>query len=301
MTHLGEICALLAPMGWSIALILFKRVQGASPLALNLFKNTFGVVLLTATMVALRIPVPADRSAADWARVIGSGVLGLAVADTFLFEGLRRIGAARFALVDTTYAPMIVLLSWALYGEAPTVAILGGGAAVVLGVTVASVDPQDLRPRDLKFTGGREIAIGMAYAFLAVLGTATGVLIAKPVLVHSDLIEITWTRLSSGLVAMMIWAALRGKLREATSAFRPGTDWKTLVPAAFFGSYLSLIFWLGGYKWAPAAVAAVLNQLATVYILVLARMFLNERITPRQAVGSLLAASGALWIVWNRA
>lgn len=296
MTHLGEICALLAPMGWSIALILFKRVQGASPLALNLFKNTFGVVLLSATMVALRIPVPADRSAADWARVIGSGVLGLAVADTFLFEGLRRIGAARFALVDTTYAPMIVLLSWALYGEAPTAAILGGGAAVVLGVTVASVDP-----RDLKFSGGRAIAIGMAYAFLAVLGTATGVLIAKPVLVHSDLIEITWTRLSSGLVAMMIWAALRGKLREATSAFRPGTDWKTLVPAAFFGSYLSLIFWLGGYKWAPAAVAAVLNQLATVYILVLARVFLNERIAPRQAVGSLLAASGALWIVWNRA
>jgi len=89
-------------------------------------------------------------------------------------------------------------------------------------------------------------------------------------------------------------------LGEATVAFRSGTDWKTLVPAAFFGSYLSLILWLGGYKWAPAAVAAVLNQLATVYILVLARVFLRERIAPRQAIGSLVAASGALWIVWNR-
>jgi drug/metabolite transporter (DMT)-like permease len=296
MPHLGEICALLAPMGWAVALILFKRTEGAPPLALNLFKNTVGVVLLSATMVVLGIAVPTDRSAEDWARVIGSGVLGLAVADTFLFEGLKRIGAARFALVDTTYAPLIVLLSWVLFGEAPTTAIVGGGAAVVVGVTVASVDP-----RDLKFSGGREIAIGMVSAFLAVLGTATAVLIAKPVLVHSDLIEITWTRLSAGLTAMILWAAATGKLREATTAFRPGTDWKTLVPASFFGTYLSLIFWLGGYKWAPAAVAAVLNQLATVYILVLARVFLRERIAPRQAVGSLVAASGALWIVWNRA
>ena len=296
MPHLGEICALLAPMAWAVALILFKRTEGAPPLALNLFKNTFGVVLLSATMVALGIAVPTDRSVEDWARVIGSGVLGLAVADTFLFEGLKRIGAARFALVDTTYAPMIVLLSWVLFGEAPTTAIVGGGAAVVVGVTVASVDP-----RDLKFSGGREIAIGMLCAFLAVLGTATGVLIAKPVLVHSNLIEITWTRLIAGLTAMVLWAAATGKLREATAAFRPGTDWKTLVPASFFGTYLSLIFWLGGYKWAPAAVAAVLNQLATVYILVLARVFLRERIAPRQAVGSLVAATGALWIVWNRA
>jgi drug/metabolite transporter (DMT)-like permease len=296
MPHLGEICALLAPMGWAVALILFKRTEGAPPLALNLFKNTVGVVLLSATMVALGIAVPTDRSVEDWARVIGSGVLGLAVADTFLFEGLKRIGAARFALVDTTYAPMIVLLSWVLFGEAPTTAIVGGGAAVVVGVTVASVDP-----RDLKFSGGREIAIGMVSAFLAVLGTATAVLIAKPVLVNSDLIEITWTRLTAGLTAMILWAAATGKLREATTAFRPGTDWKTLVPASFFGTYLSLIFWLGGYKWAPAAVAAVLNQLATVYILVLARVFLRERIAPRQAVGSLVAATGALWIVWNRA
>ena len=295
MPHLGEICALLAPMGWAVALILFKRTEGAPPLALNLFKNTVGVVLLSATMVALGIAVPTDRSVEDWARVIGSGVLGLAVADTFLFEGLKRIGAARFALVDTTYAPMIVLLSWVLFGEAPTTAIVGGGAAVVVGVTVASVDP-----RDLKFSGGREIAIGMVSAFLAVLGTATAVLIAKPVLVNSDLIEITWTRLTAGLTAMVLWAAATGKLREATTAFRPGTDWKTLVPASFFGTYLSLIFWLGGYKWAPAAVAAVLNQLATVYILVLARVFLRERIAPRQAVGSLVAATGALWIVWNR-
>ncbi len=295
MPHLGEICALLAPMGWAVALILFKRTEGAPPLALNLFKNTVGVVLLSATMVALGIAVPTDRSVEDWARVIGSGVLGLAVADTFLFEGLKRIGAARFALVDTTYAPMIVLLSWVLFGEAPTTAIVGGGAAVVVGVTVASVDP-----RDLKFSGGREIAIGMVSAFLAVLGTATAVLIAKPVLVNSDLIEITWTRLTAGLTAMILWAAATGKLREATTAFRPGTDWKTLVPASFFGTYLSLIFWLGGYKWAPAAVAAVLNQLATVYILVLARVFLRERIAPRQAVGSLVAATGALWIVWNR-
>jgi drug/metabolite transporter (DMT)-like permease len=60
------------------------------------------------------------------------------------------------------------------------------------------------------------------------------------------------------------------------------------------------LLWLGGFKWAPASVAAVLNQMATVYILVLARIFLKETIRPQQALGALLAAAGALFIILTR-
>jgi drug/metabolite transporter (DMT)-like permease len=44
----------------------------------------------------------------------------------------------------------------------------------------------------------------------------------------------------------------------------------------------------------------VLNQMATVYMLVLARVFLGERLRRRQVAGALVAAGGALWIVWAK-
>jgi len=93
---------------------------------------------------------------------------------------------------------------------------------------------------------------------------------------------------------------MSGRGSEAMVAFRPGPLWRTLVPAAFVGTYLSLLFWLGGFKWADASVAAVLNQMATVYLLLFARFVLKEQLRPRQVAGSLLAASGALWIVLHQ-
>ncbi|MDP2312191.1 MAG: DMT family transporter [Pseudomonadota bacterium] len=292
---LGELCALLAPLAWSIAVILFKRSSAAPAISLNLFKNTFAVVLLSITLLVLRIPIPTDRSAGDWARLLVSGFLGLAVADTLLFEGLRRIGAARLAVVDTIYAPLVVILCWLLLGEAPSAGFLLGGVLVIGGVTLASVDPGAIAKE-----GGREVSLGAFYATLAIAGTALGVVIAKPVLEGSDLVEVTWTRLVAGMVGMIVFTITRGRGAEALVAFRPGPLWRTLVPAAFFGTYLSLMFWLGGFKWANASVAATLNQMATVYMLVFARFFLGETLRPRQVAGSLVAAAGALWIVLHK-
>jgi len=295
MPSLGELCALLAPLAWSVALVLFKRSSDAPALSLNLFKNVLAIALLSLTMLALGVAPPTDRPLGDWARLAASGLLGLAVADTLLFEGLRRIGAGRLAVVDTVYAPLVVALSWAFLGERLDAAFLLGAAAVVGGVALASWDPGALSGE-----GGREVRIGTIYALFAIAGTATAVILAKPVLARSDLVEVTWTRLVAGVVSMLVFAAARGRLGEATVAFRPGPRWKTLVPGAFIGTYLSLLFWLGGFKWADASVAAVLNQMATVYLLFFARFVLKETVRTRQAAGALLAAAGALGIVLGR-
>lgn len=293
--HLGEICALLAPLCWAVAVILYRKTVGVSPLSMNLFKNAVAIVLLSLTLVALGIRLPTDRSLVDWGRLIASGIVGLAVADTLLFEGLRRVGAARVALVDTVYAPLMIGMATLFLGEKPGPAFLVGGAAVVLGVAVATIDPSGTRVR-----GERQVLVGMAYTFGAILGTAVGVILSKPVLEGSNLIEVTWTRLVAGNVGLVVWITFRGLWREAAVAFRPSPIWRTLVPGAMIGTYLSLVFWLGGFKWADASVAAVLNQMATVYILVLARVVLGETIVTRQVIGAGFAIVGALVILLTR-
>lgn len=292
---LGEICALLAPLTWSVAVILFKRSDGPPALSLNLFKNVVGVVLLGLTLLVMGVGIPLDRPFADWVRLGLSGVLGLAIADTLLFEGLRRIGAARLAVVDTVYAPTVVLLSWLVLGETVSQAFGIGAVAVIAGVTLATV-----QRGAFEGLAGRERLIGTLYCLGAIAGTAVGVVIAKPALAASNLVELTFTRLLFGVAAQVVWITVRQEWATASVAFKPGPLWRSLVPAAIMGPYVSLLLWLGGFKWAPASVAAVLNQMATIYILVLARVFLNERLTLRQSTGGALAACGAVWIVWSR-
>lgn len=293
-SYRGEICALLAPMCWSIAIVLYRRSSAhADPGAMTLFKNGFAVVLLSLTLLVGGISVPEDRPAGDWIRLIVSGVLGLAIADTLLFEALRRVGAGRLAVVDTIYAPLIVLLSWLFLGEKLTPIFFVGGAAVVAGVAIANLE----RPSPADVADRRAIGIGMLFGLAAISGTCIGVILARPVLQASDLIEVTWTRLTAGVVAQIAFLLVRGRGREILAAFRPAPVWRTLVPAAFIGTYLSLIFWLGGFKWAEASVAAVLNQMATVYIVVLAWLALGEPLSGRRVIGGSVAVAGALLVV----
>lgn len=291
--HAGEVSALLAPLCWSIAVILYRKSGSVSPISMNLFKNLVAIVLLTLTLLGAGISIPTDRSAVDWVRLVASGVLGLAVADTLLFEGLKRVGAARVAVVDTVYAPLMITLSWLFLGEQPGPMFLVGAVAVVAGVAIATYERSGP-------ARGREHFVGTLYVLGGIVGTATGVILSKPVLEGSDLIEVTWTRLVAGSIGLLLFVAARGEWASAGEAFRPAPVWRTLVPGAIVGTYLSLVFWLGGFKWADASVASVLNQVATVYILVLARVVLGETLRRRQVAGGLLAALGATWIVLTR-
>jgi drug/metabolite transporter (DMT)-like permease len=61
-----------------------------------------------------------------------------------------------------------------------------------------------------------------------------------------------------------------------------------------------MLLWLGGFKWALASTASVLNQLSSVFTIVLARVFLAEPLSRRRAVGGAVAVAGALGVLWAK-
>ncbi|MCB9685334.1 MAG: DMT family transporter [Alphaproteobacteria bacterium] len=292
MLSVGIACALLAPLCWSVAVLFYRRSADlASPVVMTVFKNAVAAALLVASAAVLGTSFPWERSWVDWLRLAASGVLGLAVADTLLFEALRRVGAARIAITDTSYAPSLLLLSWWFLDERLSTLFFVGAGLVLAGVAMANLksDGDQVDRRDL--TVGTLLGLG------AVAGTVVGVILSKPVLEDSDLVEVTLTRMLAGLALQVPWALWRGMGPELAASLTRRDLWKTLFPAAFVGTWLSLLLWMAGFKWAPASVAAVLNQMATVYILVLARVVLKEQVGWRQALGGLTAAAGALVVV----
>lgn len=292
---LGEACALGAAMCWSVSLILFKSSDEVSPLAMNLFKNIVAIALLTLTLLALGQGVDLHRSSDDWLRLVVSGVLGIAVADTLIFMALQRLGAGLLAVVDTAYAPTMVSLSVLALGERPSASFLLGGALVLGGVVAAMLEKPTAATRD-----ARALATGVALGLTGILVMGFGVMLSKPVVERGHLVEVSLVRLVAGAVAQLGWMALVPAHRGALAVLKPGPAWRRLGPAAVLSAYLSMLLWLGGFKWTSAARASILNQLTTVFTIVLARIFLGEALSSRRAIGAAVAASGALVVLLAR-
>ncbi len=287
---LGETLALCAAMTWAVSVILFKRSEAISPQGLNLFKNVVAVVLLALTLPLLGESVDWQRSSEDWWRLGISGLLGIAIADTLFFEGLRHVGPSLLAVIELVYAPLIVALSVIVLDESIGPGFVVGAALVVGGVALTTTGAA------LGVGDRRRLVIGAAAGVGAVVAMALGVIIAKPALERGDLVEVTLVRLVAGIGGQLVWIVGR-RTTGVLGVFRPQAVWRTLVPASVLGSYVSMLLWLGGFKWADASIASVLNQLSTVFIIVLARVVLGEVLTRRRALGAGLALAGALVVL----
>jgi drug/metabolite transporter (DMT)-like permease len=236
-------------------------------------------------MATLGMSFSRTRSGGDWAILAASGVMGLAVADTLFFAGLRRLDASVVAITDCAYAPSIFLLSALFLGETFRATLLLGAPLVVLGLFLASFRPRraDAAPVD---------RTGLLFSVLGVITTAVGIVMAKPALASSELIEATTVRLLAGTGALLLYHLFARSLPTALVLFRPQRAWKFAVPGTVFGAYVAMILWLGGMRLGSASRTSVLNQLGAIFVLVLSRL-LGEHVPKRRWLGAGLAVTGA--------
>jgi drug/metabolite transporter (DMT)-like permease len=279
--------ALGCALAWAGAVLLFRRVEGVSAAALNLFKNVVATVLLLATMAAMGVHFDTSRSLHDWLALAGSGVLGLAVADTLFLSGLQRIDASIAAVTDCAYSPTVLVLSAIWLGETLGGRVLAGAPLVMLGLFVVSWQ----RPGS-----ARVDRRGVGLALMGVTTTAFGIVLAKPALDHSSLIEATTVRLLAGSIGLFLWQLVTRRTRDGLALFRPQPAWRAAIPATLLGTYVAMILWLGGMKYGTASRSALLNQMGAIFVLVLSR-FAGEIVPKRRWFGALMAVSGVCVLV----
>ncbi len=285
---LGEVLAIGSGVVWAAAVILY-RVSGRTvhPLALNLFKNVVALLFMVPTMLLLGEPLFPAVPAKSIGILLVSGVLGIAISDTLFFYSLNKLGAGLVAIVDCFYSPFVIGLSFLLLGERMSAWQMAGVALIIAAVLAASrSDPEG------RITG-KNLVVGLVLGVLSQFFVAVGIVIAKPVLASSSVVWATLVRIVGGTIPLLIGVPLlRGRRDLLRPLFKPA-NWKAMIPASFFGSYLSLILWMGGMKYAKASVAAALNQLNTIFIVILAVFFLKEKLTGWKVLAVGLAIAGA--------
>ncbi len=284
----GEILALASGLVWAVAVILF-RVSGRRihPIGLNLVKCVLALFFIVPTLILLGEPLLPAVPAATIGLLLLSGVLGIAVSDTLFFHALNRLGASLTAIVDCFYSPFVIALSFVLLGERLSPIQLVGAALVVSAVLTLSKEGKAEK------IDRRDLVLGIVYGILAMFFVALGIVMVKPVLGGVSVFWATFVRIGGGALALVVLVPFLRNRGAILAPLREARNWKALVPAAFFGSYLSLILWMGGMKYAKASVAAVLNQLNTIFIVIIAAIFLREKLTGWKLLAVVLALLGA--------
>ena len=288
---MGELLALLTALIWAAAVILLKRSgESVPPFALNLFRVTVSSVLLLPTAFLAGQASVISASLSDILLLVASGAIGVAISDTLFHASLNRVGAGISAIIDCLYSPLTVLLAFLALNERLSTLQLVGLALVLGGVFAAArhEPPHGVAPR--------QVAVGVVWGVLAMVALAVGIVIAKPVLDRSTLLWAATVRQVGCLAVMLPVALLSRRRAQILGALRPSSVWLHSLPGAVLGSYLGLICWIGGLKYTKVGVAAILNQSSTIYILILAAIFLKEPLTRRKLLASLVALAGIILV-----
>lgn len=279
-------CALL----WASAVILYKHIgDSMSANTLNLVKNILGLTLLLPTALFIEGDQIPSLSISQWFVLAASGYFGIAVADTWYLMALRSLGAGRTAIVASLYSPFVVILSIVFLGEHLLlwqwfgfVVVLSGILVVVYQRHYQNVD------QDVLFKG---VLLAGSSVFL----TAAGVVAMKPILDNDGFFWMVSLRMLSGVCGMFLFLSFRQQIVSTWKVVRYGQHpWTAIIIASISGSYLALLFWLAGFKYAEASVASVLNETSTVFIVLMAWLFLGEQLSKRKLIGAALTFSGVV-------
>ncbi|MBU1342150.1 MAG: DMT family transporter [Proteobacteria bacterium] len=288
---LGAILSLCAAFLWASAVILFKKSgEVFSPVSLNLYKSIVALILVSLTMLMFNIPFFPDKPVNDWLLLAVSGFIGITLADLFFFMALNRLGAGIVAIVECLYLPSVIFFSFILLGESLSINAIIGGLLVLAAVFVGSIKKKRAlnAPPEVK-TSLSGIFIGC----LSMIFVAAGIVLIKELLDRTDVLWATLVRVVAAIVSLLILVLCHPKRKLYFNELKFSKAWFIALPASIAGNYLALLCWMGGMKYTTASRAAILNQMSTIFIFILAAVFLKEKITVNKSIAILLALTGA--------
>jgi len=290
---MGEILALCCAVSWSAGVVLFKKCGDKIPsIVLNLLKNGIGFLLLIPTLFVFegRFFIPTSRE--HLTLLVLSGVLGIGIADVMFLEGLKRIGASRTALLDCLYAPSVILLSMIFLGDTLTLRQAAGGLLVISAIFFAN---RGVNVTDV-VVSRKDLISGTIIGAAAIFLMAGGIVIMKPLLHEVPLFWIIQVRLGAGFAASTVFFIFARQKTRLLGAFFASKQKPLIILACVVMTYVSMIFWVSGFKYSSASVVAILNQMSTIFTVLFAAALLGERLTRVKVIATVVAVFGVLLI-----
>ncbi|MGD9825104.1 DMT family transporter [Desulfobacter sp.] len=292
---MGSAFALGCAFFWAFAVILFKKAgESFSPIALNIYKSVVAMVLVGLTMRVMGIPFFPDVPPRVWWILVLSGLSGITLADIFYFSALNRLDAGMVAVVECLYLPGVLGFSYILLGERMGVLGIIGSGLVLCAILVGAV--KDLKPGTI---GNGQTLWGLCAGVLAMMFMALGIVIAKDVLDQADVFWATFVRVTAGTLGLVPIVLCHPERMRFARELKFSKAWLNAFPATVSGNYIALVLWVAGMKYTTASRAGVLNQMSTIFLFILATVWLKEKMTAQRLAAIFMAATGAYLVIVN--
>lgn len=267
-------------------------------LAVNRTRLLFAVLLLgSAHWTLYGTPLPVAALPPSWLWLGLSGIVGLALGDSFLFQALVDLGPRKAMLVMSSWPIVSAFLAFLFLGEG-----LGLREVLGIGLTVAGIawvvlerNPERNGPvRKERLQRGILMAAGGAIC------QAAGLVAAKQGLTGGlPALSGTLIRMLAATVAIWLITAIMGGVRENFGKFRDRRALLFTIGGSITGPFIGV--WMSLYAVGHAKVAVASALMATVPILLLPIMFVvqKERVSARATLGTVASFAGVLMLFWK--
>jgi drug/metabolite transporter (DMT)-like permease len=294
-----EMAAFGAAVCWALTALISALPAGhLGALAFNRLRQAAIAILL-----ALYVLASGRWQALGWHEaglLLASGLLGIFVGDTLLFNALNRLGPRRSSILFALNAPMSAVLGFLFLGESlPPIATAGIAltcAGVILAILFGRGQGQTHRLEEVKGS----LLKGVMFGLGAALGQASGSIIARPVMAAGfDPFVASMLRVGIAACCLSVLMVLpfdAVKPRGMISWKIAGLTVLTGVLAMGIGMTL-LLFALSGGK---TGIVATISATSPVLILPMLWLRTGERPAAGAWAGAALAVAGMALLFLSR-
>jgi drug/metabolite transporter (DMT)-like permease len=296
-TFAGCLAGMGAALAWALGTVLFRGIgDKASAEGMNLGKCLIGTAYVGLLMLALPlfgvggVYTPLDLR--TWVLLGISGILGIALADTFFFKALMCLGPRQTVVVATLAPVFTVLLGVLVLRERLPPLVWIGAPVTLFGVNVVLWDDVGAGGAQAsKFRTG--VLYGIAFAACQALSMLT----AKFGLDEVSALQGTFVRLLVGAVSLGALCAITRSTRAWLAPFAEPRLFRQMLVAVAVVAVGA--FWLSmlAVKLAPVSLATVLLSTEPLFMLPITAFLLKEKVTRRAVVGALITVAGCSMIL----
>lgn len=282
----GLLLLALCNLFWAGSIVMGRAAAALIPPALFTAVRWGGAlaIMLPFAWPGLRRDWPVLR--ARWRVVVLFGVLGIVAYNSLVYRGLHDTTAVNALLLQSATPLLTLLAALVLFGERPAPRSVAAILVSVAGVVVIAAQGSWAELQQLRVNPGDGLVL-LAVAMYAVYGL---VLRFRPAVAPLSLLAAS-IAVGVAVLVPLAWA------EHATGARLVVTPLSvvSLLYAAVFPAFLSYLFYNRGVELVGAARAGQSMHLMPAFGIVLAVVFLGERLHPFHAVGVGLIGAG-LWM-----
>ena len=289
MPFLGEISALLTAIVWSGSAFLFAAATArVGSMQVNIVRLILATILLLVVILVLQFDT---RLSFSQVLSLGiSGIIGLAIGDTFLFRAFKEIGARMSMLIMSLAPAFSAILAYVFLDEVLSVGGIAGIVVTMAGIAMVVLEKE--RPGTSRYlmTG-----VGVLYAVVGAGGQGGGLIFAKMAFMESDLngFVATLVRIVASLVILVPVLIVTGRLRNPVPVFlKERKAFLFTSGGAVLGPVLGISFSLIAIAHTKVGIAATIMATVPILMLPIARFVTREQITGKSVLGAFITVAG---------